>query len=457
MEGVILFADDKIHKYGFNPEDKSYEQSDENKLFKNLAQSFSVLGVQDLKMAENTIKAVGVFSALILDWQFEKDELPSDDETDKLVQAPSVKDDATFNFLMSNEIFSLIYIYSTAAEEIKEKHLVKLEKKYTGRIQIHDKKNITDTAKESQRIIADLKAWKSKNTSLEIPFKWSKSVNQSMQKIFSNLQAADSNWISELYNTSASDGVDPGVEVINMFQNILSESITQDNTLLSEIKEVAAAGIGLSNPEHYSTLMRILYFGQSKASDPFMTGDIFKYPGTDKYCIIITPECDIRHVLKDTDKKHWEVLTFSKDDYKRGNFKLKATIKPTPVINKAEEFKTGAFTKNEKIEIAQELNKQVKEAERKLQIESFTQTEPRIHLIPCFEFEPNNLSGIALIDFRTSLALELGSDLKAANRIGRLNPPFIQELRQRYFSYKGRVGVPGYSMKLREWLLSKQK
>jgi hypothetical protein len=49
----------------------------------------------------------------------------------------------------------------------------------------------------------------------------------------------------------------------------------------------------------------------------------------------------------------------------------------------------------------------------------------------------------------------LGKDITSENRIGKINSPYIQELRQRYFSYKGRVGVPGHSSKLREWLLDK--
>jgi len=90
-----------------------------------------------------------------------------------------------------------------------------------------------------------------------------------------------------------------------------------------------------------------------------------------------------------------------------------------------------------------------------VQTDAFTQTNfPRLHILPCFEFQPGNYSGIALIDFRSGLDLIECSKIQLGNRVGKLNTPYIQELRQRYLAYKGRVGVPGYSKKLREWLLS---
>ena len=45
-------------------------------------------------------------------------------------------------------------------------------------------------------------------------------------------------------------------------------------------------------------------------------------------------------------------------------------------------------------------------------------------------------------------------DVNPENRICKLNSPYIQDLRQRYLGYKGRVGVPSFPDKLREWILN---
>lgn len=456
MEGVILFADDKIHEYSFDNEKNSFAQSDENKLFKELVDSYPVLAVKSLDAAEKSLKTIGSFSAVILDWQFNEGKeilKESDDDTTALVQAASTKDDKTFDFLMNNEIYSLIYVYSTAAAEISEKFGERLQAKYPGRLFVHDKANIKDTTSEKNKILKDITAWKEKNENLSIPLLWSQSIVQSVQRIFNKLNAADPNWISELHKTAVKDGVNPEIEVINLFQNILSENVIQDDQLLKKITDVANAGAPLSNPENYADLIRILYYGQSKYNDPIMTGDIFKHPDSDEYAIIITPECDVRHIADNPSQNYFEVLVFSKEDYRKGNFKLKATIKANPIIAKAEEFKTCKFTTKQKIAISQELNKQIAVAEQNLQIESFTQTNPRIHLLPCFQFDSGDNSGIAVIDFRGGLRIILGGSLNLSNRVGKLNSPYIQELRQRFLSYKGRVGVPAYSKALKEWLL----
>src|SRR5690606_15174406 len=150
------------------------------------------------------------------------------------------------------------------------------------------------------------------------------------------------------------------------------------------------------------------------------------------------------------------MLCFSKDGYSKGNFKLRAKIKAQPIISKAEEYKGSVFSAKEKGQLSRELNKQIDAAELKLQIDAFTQTNhPRLHMLPCFEFEKDDVGGIALIDFRSGLELVESTLVTTNNRICKLNTPYIQEMRQRFLSYKGRVGVPGYSQKLREWLLSK--
>ena len=454
MEGVILFADDKILSYSTTEN----SQSPENKLYKLLAENNPVLGLKDRDQIQKTINSVGVFTAIILDWQYDDEDILSleeeDDETVKLVQSGAGKEDKTYELLMRNEFYSLIYIYSSAIGEIEAKYGETLRAKFKGRIVFRDKLNLANTQAEATQIIEAINSWKQANKVLDIPISWSYSINKSVQSIFSKLNQVDPFWMNELYKTAMVDGVTPSIEVINMFQNILSEKVIRDKSLQDKIDVIGSTGAELNDPIHYAELMRILYYAKSHQNDPIMTGDMFRYPNTDDYCIILTPECDLRHIAKEPAIRSYEILKFSKGDFKKVNFKLKAVIKAKPIIDKAESFKLCTFTTPQKTEISQELNRQIEEANTFLRIEAFTQTNPRYHLLPCFEFEPNNFSGVAVIDFRFALSVEPGTSMLVENRIGRLNTPYIQEIRQRFLSYKGRVGVPGYSKKLQEWLLN---
>ncbi len=448
MNGVILFADDKLMDYN----SKDGKPSLENKLFRTLAQSNPVLGVKERDQLESSIKSIGSFSAVILDWQFDnEDNLASDendDDTSKLAQMPSRIEEKTFELLMNNEFYSLVYVYSSAKAEIEVKYGEKLKDKYKNRIEFRDKSNLSNTETEATNLVNAIKRWNDENKRIAIPISWSQSINRSVQAIFSQFNSIDPNWIKELYDTAKIDGVIPSVEVLSLFQNILSERIIQDEPLRIKIDEVADSNGVLSEPEHYAKLIRILYYGHSLAQDPIMTGDIFKLED-DKYGIIITPECDIRHIGEDD---NYEVLCFSSKNYNKHEFRLNATIKHSPLIEKAQEC-GATFNSDTRGEFKRLLKDQINEAEDSIRIKAFTQTYPRKHILPCFEFTENSYSGIAVIDFRSSLELISKADLDIKNRLCKLNTPYIQELRQRYLSYKGRVGVPGYSMKLREWLL----
>lgn len=65
-------------------------------------------------------------------------------------------------------------------------------------------------------------------------------------------------------------------------------------------------------------------------------------------------------VASNSEYRSYEILTFSRGDFKKASFKLKATIKAKPLIDKAESFKVCNFSTAHKTEISQELNKQLK-------------------------------------------------------------------------------------------------
>ncbi len=402
MDGVILFADDKV-----------FGNSYENEFFRSLLgeKTHPVLGVDSLEVLEKTIRSISTYKALIVDWNFAQGEDGIDG-----VEVPT---ETPASFLLGNEIYSLIYVYSDKQIE-KTEDGQKLIEKYGNKIKFKQKNNSKATTAESAKserdlILAEILEFEKANPNLEIPFIWSKSINRATQEIFRKFQ---------------------------------------DKELSDKIRNIATAGSDLNNPEDYAKVVRILYYSKVKDTAPIMTGDIIQL-SPDNYGIIITPECDIRHVLTHPGNASFELLCFVKGDFHKSDFNLQATIKATALISKAEEQKKITFSTGEKTELSQMLNTQIRSAEGKLHVIAFTQPNPKIHLLPCFEFVGGDFSGIAKIDFRTGLKLITGNQISVPQRVGKLNTPYIQELRQRYFAYKGRVGVPNPSRQMREWLLDK--
>lgn len=401
MEGVILFADDHIFD----------SQRLENKLFNkfNNDGSFSILPINNLTILEKTVSSISTYKALILDWNFQRE------SNEEGVEIP---DENPFEFLKGNRLYSLIYIYSQAA--IEEAKRTELQALYPGKIffETKDPRNEVDT--EFNKIIEGIKAFEESNKHLSVPFIWSKSINQSAQSIFSDLEVADKYWIKELYYSSVRKfdkdsgeakevEIEPTIEVINLFQNLLTERLIQKTELIDSIKKYAIENYQ-QTPEAASitNLYSRLYYTNTFETDPVMTGDIFQIDAN-IFGVIISPECDMMKLVKKDEMV--DLLCFAPNDFK----------------------KIDDFCKNED-EIKRAYNQEI----------------AALHLLPIFPFT-DTIKATGLIDFRFSMKQVKGKFLESikANRRIKINTPYIQQLRQRYLSYIGRVGVPAIPNSLR--------
>lgn len=428
-QGVILYADDHIFVNNKN----------ENKLYMKLIKDFPVLGVDSIEMAEKAIKSIGTFSALILDWQFKQGEVEGISLPDKTPEA----------LLLNRDFYSLIYIFSNFA--IPNDTKKKLKRKFPGRV--HFKRKTANTVQDFKDIKKDLKDWKKKNKKTVVALNWSNTINQSVQKIFSELTRADVNWIHDLYKSAATD-VSPEIEVVNLLQSILSEQLITNKALLQSISKLkdenkaSKANRGRAT----SKLARRLYYTKLDSFTfeevPIMTGDVFVFDKKKtKYGVVITPECDIRH-KKGKNSEYFELLTFER---KMAKTIMKNDIRPNIKSLKRGDFYkaindiTGtSLTNNQKIEIGKILNQHESNQIESLYKNALNQDHKRLHLLPSFYFTDRKVNEMAVIDFRNSVRLESGEDLQKleVKRVCKINSPFIQELRQRYLSYVGRVGVP---------------
>lgn len=403
MEGVILFADDHIFENG----------RIENKLFQkfNNESTYSVLPINNITTLEKTVVSISTYKALILDWNFKR-------LVDEDIDGVQLPDDDPYEFLRNQKLYSLVYVYSQ--EEIGQEIQTELKQLYPNKIFFNKKGDIDESDKEYAKILKGIQDFETNNKHLNVPFAWSQSINKSAQTIFSELEASDKFWIKELYYSSVrkfdkqtgipvSVEFEPSIEVITLFQNILSERLIQDNILREAIKTYSVENFKeVPSTVSITGLYSKLYYTQTLETDSVMTGDVYKLT-EDCFGIIISPECDMMKLINKNELV--ELLCFTSKSFE--------TI--------------TLFCKTEE-EIKRAYNQEIS----------------AVHLLPIFPFS-DKICSTALIDFRFSLKLVKGKYLhhNVQNRKLKINSPYIQQLRQRYLSYIGRVGVPAIPQSLR--------
>lgn len=392
MEGIILFADDHI-----------FETTRlENQLFSklNLETGFPILPIDNLTVLERTVSSISTYRALILDWNFKN---KSGEE------GVVLPDENPLEIITRNKIYSLIYVYSE--NEIGPEIKAQLEIAYPNKIYFEKKVNdVKELDTEFKKIVDGIKKFEANNQHLKTPFIWSQAINTSVQTIFNELEKADPNWIKEIYSTAKVDGVEPNTEVIGVFQNLLNESIIQNGNLTKSLAASAAlTDVPVANKEEsLAKLYNRIYYTQLLKEAPIMTGDIFKF-SDDEFAIVITPECDVNTKSGIA----LEFLIFSK--------KVSA------------EF--------------------IADRKKKADNKFFNNDTISRHILASFPFEVNTFNLTALIDFKQAFAVIPVANFKNNRTDYKLNSPYIYQLRQRYLSFIGRVGVPAMPPSLKAFNL----
>jgi hypothetical protein len=392
MEGVILFADDNI----FKPESLEYQ------LFSkfNLEGGFPILPIDNLIVLEKTVSSISTYRALILDWNF---------KTKSTEEGAVIPDETPLNILITNTIYTLIYVYSE--NEIGAETKAQLEKAYPNKIYFEKKVNdLTKLESEFKKIITGITEFETHNQHLNTPFIWSQSINTSVQAIFSELENADPNWVKEIFLTAKNDGADPNMEVIGVFQNLLNESICQNINLKKALTESSTLP-DIENPDKEEALAKLynrIYYSQLVETSPLMTGDIFKFT-EDEFAILITPECDVAAKKEDS----LDFLIFSKEI-------------------------SASFVASRK-----------KEKDKKI----FNNDTISKHILPSFPFEKGVYNLAGFIDFKKAYSVKNIAEFHNKRSEFKLNSPFIFQLRQRYLAYIGRVGVPAIPPSLKTFNL----
>lgn len=409
MNGVVLFADNRI-----------FCQGKENELF-NLFLSnpeFSVLPIDSLGCLESVIKSASTFRACIIDWDFENNEVKDED-----FAGLDLPQRTPMSLLMENPLYTLVYVYSE--KEIPENEKAYLQNKYGNKIQFKTKSE--DAKSEYKIILNDIQVFEANNTHMVIPFMWSQSINQSAQRIFSELESANAFWIKEIKKTALEDGGDATSEVIDVFNNLLNEDLIQNRTLRN-LLDAFDCNDENRQEDNTARLYRRIYYSKIVDGTPIMTGDIFKFD-EDTYGILITPECEIADKNKEKEKEYYDFLILSKKaSLKYQEDKQKKFSKDANGARNAKEiFNNGVISR---------------------------------HVLISFPFEDGLCNQIGLVDFNTALRTmpKIGNNKTSIMNIRtnfKLNVPYIHQLRQRFVSYFGKYGVPAIPDSLRDYNLNK--
>lgn len=404
MDGVVVFADNKVLEV----------DSFENKLFNRLKgeSSYSVLPVCSIQDLESTIKAISTFKAIILDWNFKNE----DAEIEGL-EGAKLPDKTPEQTLDVADIYSLIYIYSET--ELGAEIKTKLQQRYGQKVQFK-KKALDAIDEDAAAIIKDIKDFEEANKHMAIPFIWSHAINQSVQKIFYELEKADPHWIKEIRDTAEKDGGEPTSEVIDVFHHILNESLIQNKDLRTALDAYVCEESGIE--ENTAKLYRRIYYSQLTQDAPIMTGDIFEF-GDEEYGILITPECEV------SKRELLDFLMFKKSGI--NDFLLKNNT-----YNREEEDYTN-FKSSKKDKI------------RKV----FNNEELSIHILPSFPFSEETYNISAYINFKEAFISIKKVDCDTKRTLYKLNAPYIHQLRQRYVAFFGKYGVPAIPQGLRDFNL----
>ena len=404
MDGVVVFADNKVLEV----------DSFENKLFNRLkgVSSYSVLPVCSIQDLESTIKAISTFKAIILDWNFKNEDVEIEG-----LEGAKLPDKTPEQTLDVADIYSLIYIYSETELGVEIK--TKLQQRYGQKVQFK-KKTLDAIDEDAAAIIKDIKDFEEANKHMAIPFIWSHAINQSVQRIFYELEKADPHWIKEIRDTAEKDGGEPTSEIIDVFHHILNESLIQNKDLRTALDAYVCEESGIE--ENTAKLYRRIYYSQLTQDAPIMTGDIFQF-GDEEYGILITPECEVNK------RELLYFLIFKKSG-------INEFLAKNNSYNRGEEDYTN-FKPSKKDKI------------RKV----FNNEELSIHILPSFPFSEETYNTSAYINFKEAFTSIKKVDCETKRTRYKLNAPFIHQLRQRYVAFFGKYGVPAIPQGLRDFNL----
>ena len=362
----------------------------------NIVKQIESAGIPILKYtklpSERVIRHFHNLSFLLLDWRLIKEGVTNDEIAEGVTIPDTLqKDDAAENIefikKLNEKCFCPIFIFTNEdTSVIKNKLLTEniVKDNRSSNIFIQRKVDIKGRTKVFQVI----KKWIEKNPSIYVLKEWENEYQSSKNKLFLELQNISPIWPKIVWKNYLKDGVNPSTELGELISRNLYTRMTpfgfSEYILKKQGAKIPAEEVqAMLEGERYITKLSPEHIG---------SGDIFKI--SSNYYINIRANCDLIAGRSTTNKDDIELylLKGSKISLKKGK----------KVFNK----KYGLF---------QEIDTQA----------------------IIFPIDKGKI-----IDFRfKKLEIKQWRELKD-KRIGRLLPPYINRIQQRYALYMQRQGLP---------------
>ncbi|RLD59562.1 MAG: hypothetical protein DRJ01_11125 [Bacteroidetes bacterium] len=384
FKGVAVVIDDKIN-------DKESGDLILNIIEKLEKENIPLLKYNDIP-DENIISDFNNVSFILLDWElFEKPEGMYFDEK------PFIDNVINFIKILQQVTFVPIFIFShlesdTIITKLSEEDLY--NDRSSNYIFVKKKSDLISDEDEN-KVFTEIENWLKQTPSIYVLKEWENQLNQAKNKLFWDFYNINHKWPSVLQKTFTDDGSDVNYELGNfIFKNIMArtEPIKFDEKILSISDDE------LSKDELRKVLEAERFIRNESLPDIPHTGDIFRYSvngeKNDRYYLNIRPECDIAR------KRNPELYCL------KGKIINEDDINPEEQKDNEIRFVNGAFI--EKV--------------NKIYL-------PFVIFGKIIEFTLNDIK------------IQKWNSIKA-DRIGRILPPYITAIQQKYSFYLQRQGLP---------------
>jgi len=382
-------------------DDKIGEQGD---LINNLIDQIEAMNIPCVKYRQlpelSAIEHFRNISFLLLDWRLLQSEELSDTVLEGVMLPPTISSNiinANINFIKEivRNCFIPIFIFSNEEKSAIINVLTENELYDETRpniILIHNKNEL----KRKNKLVSAITNWIKNNPPIYVLTEWENENNRAKHQLFTDFYKMSPSWPKVFWDNFEKDGSDPSIE----FGNLISRNIhTRMSPILFDRKTIRRNSKSVKNKEIRNIMKGEMFIKKDNLSDNFIsTGDIFEEEYVEsgqtrkKYYLNIRPQCDL---MRGSSSDNIELYCL------RGRYLDENTLNKKNGIRIIE----GQFV--EKINHA---------------------------IVPYITDEK-------IIEFLfKDLKIYKWSELKK-KRIGRLLPPYITRIQQRYSLYLQREGL----------------
>lgn len=353
--------------------------------------------------SEDIVRSFHHLAFLLLDWRLVGGELASVEVLDGIkipdtLSKDKVAENIAFLKTLESICFCPIFIFSNENQEIIIEKLITegfYSKDKPNRIFVKSKSDLTGKT----NLFKEIETWIKQNPSIYVLKEWEKEYQRSKNQLFSDFQKLSPMWPKIMWETFDEDGVDKSLELGGLISRNLFTRMSplkfSDEIMNKKGKKINK--IDVRQVLEGERFLSKKYLHENEIS----TGDIFKEEYKDgeivkyKYFLNIRAQCDL---LRSDDMNQVELYC------------LKGRVIQEQNLNK----KDGILFHSQLGQFVEKVNHAV---------------------IPFLD------DGVIIEFLFRDLKILKWKDLKN-KRIGRLLPPYINSILQRYALYSQRQGLP---------------